>query len=247
MGELIHQVQERQIEEEKLSLALASREERLSKLVEEIGQQKEGMEKVKLQQVLLLQDIHNREGTYQKYITELATVNQLLQNEIDELQRQMVRDRSATPQLKSDFASKKGALPYPVQGKVVSRFGMKRHKKFGIKTRNNGVDIATEQLSPVVAVYAGQVIYAARVKGYGKVIIVDHGDKYYTLTGQLSETSKEVGEQVKAGEVIGYAGYSPVEGEGGRVYFEVRHLGEALNPEDWLLPALASASGPDGQ
>ena len=241
-SELIQQVQNRQLEEEKLTLALASQEKRLTKLLEEIGQQKEEMEKVKLQQVVLLQDIHNREETYQKYITELATVSRILQNEIDELQRQIGRAGSGTRQLKSDFASKKGALPYPVQGEVVSRFGMQRHKKFGIKTRNNGIDIATEQLSPVVAVYAGQVLYSAWVKGYGQVIIVDHGDKYYTLTGHLSETSKGVGELVKAGEVIGYAGYSPTEGEEGRVYFEVRHLGEALDPEDWLLPAMASVS-----
>jgi len=165
-----------------------------------------------------------------------------LQNEIDELQRQMVRDRSEFRQLKNDFASKKGALPYPARGKVVSRFGMKWHEKFGTKIRNDGIDIATGKLSPVVAVYAGRVLYAAWVKGYGRVIIVDHGDKYYTLTGHLSETSKDVGELVKAGEVIGYAGYGPVEEVGGRVHFEVRHLGKALDPEDWLLPALASAS-----
>ena len=185
--------------------------------------------------------------TYQKYMTELGTVSRILENEIDELQRRIDRERSETRQLISDFASKKGALPYPVQGKVVSGFGMKRHKKFGIKTRSNGIDIATEQLSPVVAVYPGQVLYSEWVKGYGKVIIVDHGDKYYTLTGHLSETSKNVGEPVNAGEVIGYAGYSSAEGEGGRVYFEVRHLGKALDPEDWLLPALASASGPGTQ
>jgi septal ring factor EnvC (AmiA/AmiB activator) len=246
-SDLINQVQNRQIEEKELTLALASREKRLSKLVHEIGQQKKEMEKVKLQQVVLLQDIHNREEMYQRYIAELATVSRTLQNDIDELQRDIGRDRSETRELKGGFASKRGALPYPVQGKVVSRFGMKRHKKFGTKIRNNGVDIATGQLSPVVAVYGGQVLYSARVKGYGEVIIIDHGDKYYTLTGHLSETFTEVGEPVKAGEVIGYAGYSPVEGEGGRVYFEVRHLGKALDPDGWLLPALASVSDPGAQ
>ncbi len=245
-SELIDQVQNRQIEEEKLTLALASREKRLTALLLEAEQKKEEKDKLKLQQVVLLQDIHNREETYQKYITELAAVSRILQDEIDDLQRQMARDRSGFRQLKNDFASKKGALPYPAQGKVVSRFGMKRHKKFGTKIRNNGIGIATGRLSPVVAVYAGRVLYSAWVKGYGKVIIVDHGDKYYTLTGHLSETSKDVGELVKAGEVIGYAGYAPVEENEGRVYFEVRHLGKALDPEDWLLPALASASDLSG-
>jgi septal ring factor EnvC (AmiA/AmiB activator) len=242
-SELIQQVQNRQKAEEKLTFALAAREKRLSTVVEEISHQKKEMEKVKRQQVILLQDIYNREEMYQKYITELAGVSRKLQNEIDELQERIGRGRLETGQLKGDFASEKGALPYPVHGKVVSGFGMKRHKKFGTKIRHNGIDIATAQLSPVVAVYAGQVLYSARVKGYGKVIIIDHGDKYYTLTGHLSETSKDVGEFVNTAEVIGYAGYSSAEGKGTKVYFEVRHLGQALNPEEWLLPALASASG----
>ena len=246
-SELIHQVQNRQIAEEKLTFALASKEKRLGTVVKEISQQKEKMEKVKRQQVILLQDIHNREEMHQEYITELAGVSRQLQNEIDELQGRIGRGRLETGQLKGGFASEKGALPYPVHGKVVSGFGMKRHKKFGTKIRHNGIDIATAQLSPVVAVYAGQVLYSARVKGYGKVIKIDHGDKYYTLTGHLSHASKEAGEFVQAGEIIGDAGYSAMEGEEGRVYFEVRHLGKPLDPEDRLLPALASASGPDAQ
>jgi septal ring factor EnvC (AmiA/AmiB activator) len=246
-SKLILQIQERQIEERKLTQALADREERLSKLVAEIGQQKAEIEKVRGQQVALLQDIHNQEEVYQRYVAELATVSRDLRNRIDELQRNADGNRAETQKLPGGFVSNKGALPYPVRGKVVSDFGTKKHKKFGTTIRNSGIEIATAQLSPVVAVYGGQVLYSDRVKGYGKVIIIDHGDKYYTLTGHLAEAVKETGGQVKSGEVIGYAGYSPVAGEGGRVYFEVRHLGKALDPEAWLLPTLARASGPGAQ
>jgi septal ring factor EnvC (AmiA/AmiB activator) len=92
-------------------------------------------------------------------------------------------------------------------------------------------------------VYGGQVLYAEWVKGYGKVIIVDHGGKYYTLTAHLAEVTKEAGEVVTSGETIGYAGYASRERYGGRVYFEIRHLTKAQDPEKWLLPALASGSG----
>ena len=201
------------------------------------------IEKIKREQVALLQSIHNQEEIYQRYVAELASVSQELKNKIDELQRNAGSKGSGVQQLKGDFASKKGALPYPVQGKIVSRFGPKQHQVFGIRIRNNGIEIATEPSSAVVAVYFGQVLYAERVKGYGKVIIIDHGDKYYTLTGHLAEISKEAGRLVEPGEVIGYAGYSYSEPQGGRVYFEVRHLGNPLNPESWLLPALAKASG----
>jgi septal ring factor EnvC (AmiA/AmiB activator) len=237
---LIGKFIKRQQEEEKLTQALTSREEKLGRLVAKIGQEVEELEKVKREQVALLQDIHNQEEMYQNYVTELAAVSRELKNKIEELQRKTGRARI---QPQGGFASKKGALPYPVQGKIMSRFGPKQHKKFRTKIRSNGIEIATEPLSPVVAVYGGQVLYSEWVKGYGKVIIIDHGDKYYTLTAHLAEVLKETGATVESGEIIGYAGYSPIEQSGGKVYFEIRHLGKAINPEAWLLPALASAAG----
>jgi septal ring factor EnvC (AmiA/AmiB activator) len=147
-----------------------------------------------------------------------------------------------TSERKGGFAGQKGALPYPVQGTVVSGFGLEHHEKFGTTIRHNGIDIATEQLSPVVAVYEGQVIYCDWVKGYGKVIIIDHGDKYYTLTAHLGEIAKQVGERVEGGEVIGSAGYAPGDGQKGIVYFEIRHRGNAVNPQSWLLQTLANST-----
>jgi septal ring factor EnvC (AmiA/AmiB activator) len=239
-SELIRSFIEKQEKEERVAKALASGEAQLSKVVARIGRQKEEMEKIKGEQVALLQNIHNQEETYQSYVTELAAVSRELKNKIEELQNRTDKRGMGVHQLKGRFASKKGALPYPVPGKIISRFGPKKHKKFGTKIRSNGIEIATEPLSPVVAVYGGQVLYSEWVKGYGKVMIIDHGDKYYTLTAHLAEVLKEAGEIVESGETIGYAGYSPLERQGGRVYFEVRHLSRALNPEEWLLPALAS-------
>jgi septal ring factor EnvC (AmiA/AmiB activator) len=239
-SELIRSFIEKQEKEERVAKALASGEAQLSKVVARIGRQKEEMEKIKGEQVALLQNIHNQEEMYQNYVTELAAVSRELKNKIEELQNKTDKSGMGVHQLKSRFASKKGALPYPVPGKIISRFGPKKHKKFGTKIRSNGIEIATEPLSPVVAVYGGQVLYSEWVKGYGKVMIIDHGDKYYTLTAHLAEVLKEAGEIVESGETIGYAGYSPLERQGGRVYFEVRHLSRALNPEEWLLPALAS-------
>jgi septal ring factor EnvC (AmiA/AmiB activator) len=239
-SELIRSFIERQEKEARVAEALASGEAQLSKVVARISRQKEEIEKVKGEQVTLLQNIHNQEEMYQSYVTELAAVSRELKNKIEELQNKTDKSGMGVQQLKGSFASKKGALPYPVPGKIISRFGPKKHKKFGTKIRSNGIEIATEPLSPVVAVYGGQVLYSEWVKGYGKVMIIDHGNKYYTLTAHLAEVLKEAGEIVESGETIGYAGYSPLERQGGRVYFEVRHLSKALNPEEWLLPALAS-------
>jgi septal ring factor EnvC (AmiA/AmiB activator) len=239
-SKLIESFLERQKKEARIAEALTAAEAQLSKVVARISRQKEAVEKIKGEQVALLQNIHNQEEMYQDYVTELAAVSRELKKKIEELQKETDKDGIGLQQLKGSFASKKGALPYPVPGKIISRFGPKKHKKFGTKIRSNGIEIAAEPLSPVVAVYRGQVLYSEWVKGYGKVMIIDHGEKYYTLTAHLAEVLKEAGEIVESGETIGYAGYSPLERQGGRVYFEVRHLSKALNPEEWLLPALAS-------
>jgi septal ring factor EnvC (AmiA/AmiB activator) len=237
-SELIKRFVERQQKEAQIARALADEEAQLSKLVARMSLQKEEMEKVKREQVGLLQNIHNKEEMYESYMTELAAVSRELEDKIEELQNKSDKNGMGVQQLTGSFASKKGALPYPVSGEIVCRFGPQQHNRFGTKIRSNGIEIATEPLSPVVAVFGGQILYSEWVKGYGKVMIIDHGEKYYTLTAHLAEVVKEAGEIVESGETIGYAGYSPFEGEGGRVYFEVRHLSKALNPEDWLLPAL---------
>jgi septal ring factor EnvC (AmiA/AmiB activator) len=78
----------------------------------------------------------------------------------------------------------------------------------------------------------GTVIFAKPFKGYGNLIIVDHGDKYYTLYAQASRLLKAVGEKVKAGEVIAYSGFEDADS----VYFEIRHQGTPLDPLAWLKP-----------
>jgi septal ring factor EnvC (AmiA/AmiB activator) len=239
-SELIKSFLKRQQKEAQIAGALANEEAQLGDLVARLSRQKEEMEKVRGEQVGLLQNIHNKEEMYESYMTELAAVSRELKDKIEKLQNKTDKSGMGVQQLNGSFASKKGALPYPAPGEIVSRFGPKQHKKFGTKIRSNGIEIATEPLSPVVAVFGGQVLYSEWVKGYGKVIIIDHGEKYYTLTAHLAEVLREAGEIVESGETIGYAGYSPFEGEGGRVYFEVRHLSKALNPEEWLLPALTS-------
>ena len=239
-SELIRNFIERQQKEAEIAGALADEEAQLNKLLTRMSLQQVEIEKVKREQVVLLQNIHNKEEMYESYMTELAAVSRELRDKMETLQNKTDKRGMGVEQLEGSFASKKGALPYPAPGEIVSRFGPKQHKKFGTKIRSNGIEIATESLSPVVAVFRGQVLYSEWVKGYGKVIIIDHGEKYYTLTAHLAEVLREAGEIVESGETIGYAGYSPFEGEGGRVYFEVRHLSKALNPEEWLLPALTS-------
>jgi murein hydrolase activator len=235
--QLLLRLQQRKTEVEELGKTLSQREGRLNGLVAEIDRQQKNMEEVRRQRVALLQDVHNQEQVYQRYLQELMGVARDLDAKILGLQEQA--ERTSEPRLPTrggGFANQRGALPYPVRGEVVGRFGVTQQQVFGTKLRRNGIDIATQPSSPVAAVFSGQVLYCGWIKGYGNVIIIDHGDKYYTLSAQLGEISKKVGERVEAGEIIGYAGYAPVDNHCGRVYFEIRFQGKALDPLAWLRP-----------
>jgi septal ring factor EnvC (AmiA/AmiB activator) len=235
--QLLGRLQQRKTEVEGLGKNLSQREGRLNQLVAEIDRQQENMEDVRRQRVALLQDVHNQERVYQRYLQELVEVARELDAKILGLQDQA--ERTSVPRLPpkaGGFANQKGLLPYPVRGEVVGRFGVTQQQVFGTKLRRNGIDIAAQPSSPVAAVFPGQVLYCGWIKGYGNVIIIDHGDKYYTLSAQLGEIAKKVGERVEAGEIIGYAGYAPVDNQSGRVYFEIRFQGKALDPLAWLHP-----------
>jgi septal ring factor EnvC (AmiA/AmiB activator) len=91
------------------------------------------------------------------------------------------------------------------------------------------VDISAPAGQSVRAVYAGKVVYSGKIGGYGQLLILDHGDQYYSLVGQLGEALKNEGEEVKEGETIGRSAF-----DGTPVYFEIRQRHIAVNPVPWF-------------
>jgi septal ring factor EnvC (AmiA/AmiB activator) len=134
-----------------------------------------------------------------------------------------------------DFAKGQGSLDWPVQGNVVGRFGIESNPRFpNVKIPNNGIDIAAPVGSSVRAVAKGRVDYRNDDFGsYGPVVILNHGDGYYTLYAHLSDIGVAVGQEVQAGQVIGRSGETGSL-KGPILHFEVRRGGSALNPESWL-------------
>jgi septal ring factor EnvC (AmiA/AmiB activator) len=129
----------------------------------------------------------------------------------------------------STFASRKGGLVLPIDGKIVSVFGRKYDPKASLYTFHKGVDIQAGAGNSVKAVYAGKVVYSGIIGGYGQLLIVDHGDQYYSLVGQLGEALKKEGDDVKEGETIGKSAL-----DGTPVYFEIRQRHVAVNPVPWF-------------
>jgi len=133
----------------------------------------------------------------------------------------------------TSFGGLRGLLPWPADGRVVSGFGAQVHPRFGTKTFRNGVDIAASEGSAVLAVHAGQVVYAGWFKGYGNLVILDHGNEFFTLYAHIEEIVVNEGDGVRQGQRVGTVGDTGSL-EGPRLYFEVRHQGRPQDPEQWL-------------
>ena len=139
--------------------------------------------------------------------------------------------------LSSSFPSRKGGLLMPVEGKIVTAFGRKYDPKASLYTFHKGVDIAAPAGQPVQAVFAGKVVYSGKIGGYGQLLILDHGDQYYSLVGQLGEIHKREGDDVKEGETLGRSAL-----DGAPVYFEIRQRHVAVNPVPWFAKGLSQQS-----
>jgi septal ring factor EnvC (AmiA/AmiB activator) len=134
------------------------------------------------------------------------------------------------------FAGQKGRLAAPVPGPVAQPFGRVVDADFGTATFRSGVVFEAELGTSVRAVAPAVVRFADWFRGYGRLVILDHGDRYFTVSGHLGELAVEVGDSVEAGEEIGTVGDTGSL-SGARLYFEIRQGSQPLDPGDWLASA----------
>jgi murein hydrolase activator len=136
------------------------------------------------------------------------------------------------PDNNTEFGRLRGKLAWPIQGRLIARYGENR----GGTLRWDGVLLSVERGAAVRAVYSGRVVYADWLQGLGLLIIVDHGDGYWSLYGHNDRLYKAVGERVSSGDPIAAAGDS-----GGRsqpeLYFEIRKGGKPVDPGPWFRSA----------
>jgi septal ring factor EnvC (AmiA/AmiB activator) len=127
------------------------------------------------------------------------------------------------------FASARGRLAWPLQGKLVTAFGAGDESG----RRSSGLLLAVKSGTPVHAISHGRVAFADWLRGYGLMIIVDHGDGYLSLYGCNETLLKDVGDWVDAGETIATSGASGGQKTAG-LYFELRAKGQPVDPRGWL-------------
>jgi murein hydrolase activator len=188
---------------------------------------------------VILAKVRDERAYHERMVGELTEASHRLEAFIRELQAKQRRLARIPPPKGGieppavGFGALRGRLPWPTEGKIVTGFGAQVHPRFGTRTFRNGVDIEAAVGREVAAVHAGHVIYTGWFKGYGNLIIVDHGNEYYTLYAHIAEIEAKEGDDVRQGQRIGTVGDTGSLA-GPRLYFEVRYQGKPQDPEQWL-------------
>jgi murein hydrolase activator len=181
----------------------------------------------------LLDDVRRKRSLKLAALESLKQAATDLDQTIDALKSEFNRTGAREKKSSKNFSALKGLLNMPVKGKIVSFFGPYRNKQFNVLNFESGIDIKADRGEPIHAVYGGRVLYAKWFKGYGNMIIIDHGNNYYTIYAHAQELFAAQGDTVEAGEVVATVGDS---GSmiGPSLHFEVRHHGKPVDPLEWI-------------
>jgi len=158
-----------------------------------------------------------------------------LQVAYERLQQQVANLGSGRPveAVAIPLAPFRGALDWPVPGRIIGRFGQ-RSGRFGDPTVRNGVEIAAPEGTPVHAVHPGTVSFADSFTGFGNLVIADHGSNMYSLYGYLDAISVTRGDTIDGGTEVGRVGSAPA--GPATLYLEIRIDGRSVDPVQWLKP-----------
>ena len=218
-GENLRKLEIEQEKLERLRAELKTREQKVRATESELAETKKVKEDI-------LHAVRNEKATRQKMISELGEASRRM--------LEIIRESSQT----DDYAGKgftqlKGRLSWPSEGRIAVPYGTQKDPRFDTQVFRNGIHIQTDAAADARSVYAGKVIFAEWFKGFGQLIIINHGSGYHTLYGNLSELFSKVGDIIRENQVIGKVGTSGVINAPG-IYFEIRYKGKPLDPSQWL-------------
>lgn len=212
---------------------LNEKEKQLVKLKTELMNNRERVEaeeasiaKTKKEKEMLFASVRREESSYKNMLKELKDASKKLLDVIRE------SEKTDTFSAKG-FSKLKGNLSWPVNGKVAIPYGSQKDPQFNTPIFRSGAYIQSNDDSFARAVYNGKVVFAEWFKGYGQLVIVNHGEGYHTLYGSLSEIFAKVGDIIKREQVVGRVGNSGILNVPG-LYFELRYKGKPLDPLQWL-------------
>ena len=213
-----------QVEIAKNQAELAKTKERLVALFEEQKRRQAALLGAKNERQASLQNLKKQLNKTKNSISYLEENEQTLIATIKELEE----EEKVTKIELLGLNRNKGKLNWPSKGKLAHRFGQRKHGGINWK----GVLISASEGTSVNSIDNGQVVFADWLKGYGWVIVLDHGQGFMSLYGHAQTLLKDVGDMVREGESVALVGQSGGQADSG-LYFEIRHKGRAVNPIKW--------------
>ena len=208
---------------------LADRQRRIADVRRVVEDRQRAVAAAHAQKERLVASLQRQEHGSEQHIAELEEKARRLERLIEVLSKQETVGGTGS----FDIRTVQGALPWPADGKVVERFGRQRNPKFDTFTTNNGIKIETPAGAPVRAVFSGTVLFSQWFKGYGNLIILDHGHRVFSLYGNLKPASVAAGDRIAAGQTIAGTAESE-ETPPAYLYFEIRQDNRPEDPQKWL-------------
>ncbi len=208
---------------------LESKKKEINQSIQNAQQKRKELDDQEKKNKTLIREINQNQKTHLKTLEELKDRTEQLQLLI----RKLLQNQISLPVHFSPLYEKKGKLSWPITGKTVTLFGLKRHPRFNTITMNNGIEISPQKNITVRSIHPGTVVYADYFQGYGNLIIIDHGMAYYSLYGHCSDLFVKKGDMVDEKQTIAMVGdISSLKGI--TLYFEIRFKTKPLNPLQWL-------------
>lgn len=190
------------------------------RLKHEAETRKQQLLKDREQEQLILLQIRREKSAKAAIKAELESAAQKLNSMLGEMKTRIATSSGEV------FETKRGKLPWPVSGNVIVNFGPQIHPRYRTRINSSGIDIKVNQPSGVRVIAPGKVAYADRFIGYGNLVIVDHGNGYFSLYGNLASINTAIDAVVSNGTIIGtVTDY---------LHFEIRKDGQPLDPKEWL-------------
>lgn len=207
----------------------AVRDEVARAAAEEAGK-RAALEARAISQRKLLASAQEDRAVHEQALRELEDAASALTSEVRALQ-----EKPAAPSPAEEPVSKlRGRLLFPVDsGTIEARFGRTVDERFNTVTVRRGIDLRCEAGTQVRAIHAGRVVHSGWFHGYGNLLIVDHGDGYFSLMAHLGALERATGDEVRRGDLVGTVGDSGSL-KGAYLYFELREGQTPLDPELWL-------------
>jgi septal ring factor EnvC (AmiA/AmiB activator) len=209
---------------------LEEKKKESSNLIWKTKKKRQELDVQERKQKALINEIKENKKMHLQALEDLNQRAEQLQRLIEKL----LKDEISFPMIIVPLYEQRGKLPWPIEGAVVSIFGRQVHPQFRTVTFNNGIEISPQKNQTVVkSIHPGKVVVCDYLKGFGNVIIIDHGMSFHSIYGHCAEFLVKNGDLVKTGQPIAIAGDTGSL-EGVTLYFQITSKAKPIDPLKWL-------------